>query len=666
MGTVFRWLIRLVVFLVALVVLATAYLYALVPKPQLALETARAAPPASATDAAAHAVWTHFAGDAGASQYSSLDQIVRGNVLQLQVAWQVRTGEHARHPDWIRSSAFANTPVMVGDTLVACTPSNRVIALDPASGRERWFFDPEITIKIGRGSRYVCRGVAQWTDPAGAVGALCKTRIIVGTNDLRIFALDAASGRRCTEFGRNGELRIDVPQKIPGEVKFNAPPAIVNGVAIFGSFVLDGYRTDRPLGTVRAFDARTGAVKWQFDPVPQNADDPAFETWRGSSPVGFGGGNVWPDMAVDEARDLVFLATSSPSVDLYGGQRHGANKYGTTVVALRASTGERVWDFQIVHHDIFDYDLPAAPLLTDLEIGGVITPAVVQLTKQGLIFVLHRETGVPLFPVEERPVPASDTPGEQASPTQPFTAGMPSLMPAGVTPAEAWGFTPWDRAACRRLMEQYPGNGLYTPVSLRGVVMYPLATGGTNLGMRAYDPGRRLLIANTIRVSAGVRLVKRDPQKTPDNVFNNGPYTTESTFLISPLGAPCNPPPWGMLTAIDLEQRRVVWQVPFGTIEKLGMMPLPLAYGTPNRGGPLLTASGLVFIGATMDDAFRAFDTATGEELWRVQLPAGGQATPMTYMAQGRQFVLIAAGGHDTMDTTRGDYLVAYALPASP
>lgn len=659
MPRIARYCAGVVVGVALLALAAGAWLLSLQPAPQLGTAAASGSlPPLPAPTA-----WEHFAGDGAATQYSSLSQIRTANVRDLTRAWTYRTGEAARHPDRARNSAFANTPILVGGSLIVCTPSNRVIALDPATGRERWFFDPGVSVRIGRGNRYVCRGVAQWTDREAPSETACATRILFGTNDLRLFAIDAASGRRCAGFGDDGEVRVQVAQRVAAEVKFNAPPAVVGDVAILGSFVLDGYRTDRPLGTVRAFDVRTGALKWTFDPVPQRPDDPASSSWKEGAAIGFGGGNVWPDMAVDAARDMVFLPTSSPSVDLYGGQRPGDNRYGNSVVALRASTGERLWDFQVVRHDIFDYDLPVAPLLVDLDIAGRRRPAVVQLTKQGLIFVLDRETGVPLFPVEERAVPASDTPGEHASPTQPIPVTMPSLMPSDLTPGEAWGFTPFDRSACRRLMAKYPDHGLYAPVSLRGTIMFPLATGGTNLGMRAYDPQRRLLIANTIRVAAGVRLMRRDPDGVPDDVYNTGPYATVSELLTSPLGAPCNPPPWGMLTALDLERQTIVWQVPLGTIERISHLPLELRFGTPNRGGPLATGGGLVFIGATMDDAFRAFDTSTGEELWRAPLPAGGQATPMTYLADGRQYVVIAAGGHDTMDTTRGDYIVAYALP---
>ena len=633
---------------------AIFYVESVEPKPMFAEAPSKGSiPPAGPAT-----VWDHFAGDAGATQYSSIDQITPENVGGLKVAWTYRTGEIDRHPDWAPKSAAANTPIMAGGSLITCTPSNRVIALDPATGKEKWVFEPGVKIKIPGGMRYVCRGLAVWRDDQAKAGDLCAERLIYGTNDLRIFALDAATGKMCPGFGQSGQIQVDVKQQTPGEIAFYAPPAVVKDTVIFGSSILDGYYSKRPLGTVRAFDARTGTPKWTFDPVPQDPNDPAAKSWENGSNIGFGGGNVWPDMSVDEERGMLFLPTTSPSVDLYGGQRNGDNHYGNSVVALKAETGEKIWDYQIVHHDIWDYDLPTAPLLADLELNGKVTPAVIQLTKQGMVFVLDRTTGVPLFPVEERPFPQSNIPGEKSSPTQPIPTVMPDLMPTTLEDKDAWGFTFWDRNACRKLMEKYPDRGLYAPESEAGTIMFPLATGGSNLGMRSYDPKRRLLIANTIRFAAAIRMVPRDPYDTR----SDSPYTQKSEALTSPFGVPCNPPPWGQLAALDVENHKVVWQVPLGTIEKMGS-PFPFLFGTPNRGGPITTGGGLTFISAAMDQAFRAFDTSTGHELWRAELPAGGQATPMTYAVNGKQYVVLVVGGHNTMMTQKGDYIIAYALP---
>lgn len=640
---------------------SVAYVASLVPKPLYGPEPAVALPRPAVTGS-----WDRFAGDAGATQYSPLSQINTGNADRLAVAWTYRTGEMARRGDDILKSAFAMTPIMVDDLLVGCSPWNRVFALDPATGREKWLFDPQITIKVGPGSRYVCRGVAHWRDPLAAPGALCADRIVTGTNDARIFALDARTGRRCPGFGRDGEIQVTTAtaEHFPGEMKFNAPPAIVGDVAIFGSFVFDGARRDRPLGTVRAFDLRTGAPRWTFDPVPQDKADPRAASWGNGANIGYGGGNVWADMAVDEARGMVFLPTSSASMDLWAGYRPGANRDANSVVALDAKTGRRIWAYQIVHHDVWDFDLPTAPILADVPIDGRSVPAVIQLTKQGLIFVLDRMTGKPLLPVEERKVQQVHAPGEYLSATQPFPTAMPALMPQRLDEKDGWGFTPFDRNACRAKIAKYKGRGLYAPLTQDGVTMFPLATGGTNLGMRAFDPQRKLLIANTIRVAGGIALAPRDEDKlkTPEERAASGPFKVVGDVLMSPFGIPCNPPPWGALTAIDMATRKIVWQIPRGTTEKLAALPIPLAFGTPSRGGPMTTGGGLIFIAATMDDAFRVIATDTGRELFKTHLPAGGQATPMTYMAGGRQYVVIAAGGHDTMKTTPGDHLVAYAL----
>jgi quinoprotein glucose dehydrogenase len=610
--------------------------------------------------------WTHFAADAGATQYSPLDQITPDNVEELELAWTYRTGDAERHSGELARSSFANTPILAAGSLIVCTPWSRVIALDPVSGHERWAFDPEVTLTQPPEHRSICRGVAAWRDPNAPPGSACAERILFGTNDLRVVALDAATGGKCPGFARGGELRIqsDRPEQFPGELQLHGPPAIVNGTVVIGSAVSDHVRRDAPSGVVRAFDARTGEPRWTFDPIPRDPADPAAAGWRNGSAGRTGAANVWSDMSVDETRDLIYLSTSSPSLDFDGRARPGDNRYANSIVALRGSTGERVWHFQIVHHDLWDYDLPSAGLLTRLEVNGRPRDALIQLTKQGLVFVFDRETGEALFPIEERPVPQSELPDEQTSPTQPFPVTMPWLMGAhlagaDLTAADAWGFTPLDGARCRRRLESHRALGLYGPPSRDGTLTYPWSTGGSNHGMRAFDPERRLLIVNVIR-TVGVLYA------APDHEPHRG-YAPGSGILVSMLGAPCLKPPWGELIALDVERQQIVWSVPLGTVEQRAhlpaWLPLPLKFGTPSRGGPMLTSGGLTFVAGTMDDALRAFDTDTGRELWRTQLPAGGQATPMTYEAGGRQYVVIAAGGHAWMRTTPGDYVLAYALP---
>ena len=676
---------RLFAMLSAAVLLAplagAVYLKFLEPAPDLARKTQPSSPQVAAAGTLPAAVgrarlertprdeasgnWTHFAANAGATQYSPLDQIGVDNIQKLELAWVYRTGAAERHPEELARSSFAATPIVAGGSLIVCTPWSRVIALDPVTGKERWVFDPVVTLTQPPEHRSICRGVAAWRDPQAAPGAACAERLLFGTNDRRVFAIDAVTGRSCGDFGRGGELSIepDKPQQFAGELQLNGPPAIVNGIAVIGSTVSDHVRRDAPSGVVRAFDARTGVPRWTFDPIPRDAADPAAATWKEGSAARTGAANVWSDMSVDEARDLIYLSTSSPSLDFDGRGRPGDNRYANSVVALRGATGEIVWHFQIVHHDLWDYDLPSAGLLTQLRVGGRTRDALIQVTKQGLVFAFDRETGEPLFSIEERPVPQSDVPGEETSPTQPFPTEMPWLMAAhlegvGFAAADAWGFTPLDEALCRRRLEGHRALGLYGPPSRDGTLTYPWTTGGMNHGMRAYDPERRLLIVNLIR-TAGVLYSPPGPEPQAGLAPGSG-------LLLSVLGAPCVGPPWGELVALDVERRRIVWRVPLGTVEKLAKLPswlpLPLKFGTPSRGGPMLTGGGLTFVAGTMDDALRAFETDTGRELWRVQLPAGGQATPMTYEADGRQYVVIAAGGHAWMQTTPGDYVLAYAL----
>jgi quinoprotein glucose dehydrogenase len=383
--------------------------------------------------------------------------------------------------------------------------------------------------------------------------------------------------------------------------------------------------------------------------------------------------NVWAPISVDEERGLVFVPTGNPAPDYFGGLRNGIDHYGSSVVALRASNGSVVWSYQTVHHDLWDYDVSSQPTLTTLVRDGARIPALIQATKMGLVFVLQRETGEPIFPVEERPVPQGGVPGELLSPTQPFPLKPPPLVPHDLSPEDAWGITPFDRAACRRTFEALRYEGIYTPPSLQGSLMYPGNAGGSNWGSVAVDPERQILIANvsdvpfavTLLPAEGYEQARRDNPGVEIAPQRGTPYAMRRETVLSPLGVPCNPPPWGTLAAVDLDDGEIRWQVRLGTIRDIAPIPLPIKLGTPNIGGPLVTASGLVFIGAAMDDYLRAFDTETGEELFKWRLPAGGQATPMSYRARpgGKQYIVIAAGGHGRGGTRLGDFIVAFALP---
>jgi quinoprotein glucose dehydrogenase len=634
--------------------------------------------PASNAAMPTTADWPVYGGDAGGTRHSPLAEITPANVSHLQVAWTFHTGDvsdGSQTHGW--KTSFQATPLVVDGTLYFPSPLGRVFALDPETGVQRWVYDTKLD-RTGRYSESTSRGVATWLDPRRKDGEPCRRRILYATLDARLFALDARTGEPCADFSNGGfvDLKRGMGAERLGEYQITSPPAVIGERVVVGSAISDNQRTNAPSGVVRAFEVRTGAQLWAFDPIPRDSRDPAAKTWEDDSARRTGAANAWSILSVDEARDLVFVPTGSPSPDYYGGERKGDDRYANSVVALRGSTGQVVWSFQVVHHDLWDFDVPAQPVLVTLKRDGVDVPAVVQATKMGLLFVLHRETGAPLFPVEERPVPASDVPGEQASPTQPFPVAPPPLVPQRLRPEDAWGVTPWDRSRCRDAIAKLRNEGIYTPPSLRGTLAFPGIAGGTNWGSVAFDPERRLVLVNTTRAAFQVTLVPRDEfqarreRERDDHTLEfapqaGTPYGMVRGPVLSPLGMPCNAPPWGALSAIDLSDGTVRWEAPLGTPRDLAPIPIWFATGTPNLGGPLSTAGGLVFIGAAMDDYLRAFDVETGRELWKARLPAGGQATPMTYRVRpdGRQFVVIAAGGHGKLGTRLGDALVAFALP---
>jgi quinoprotein glucose dehydrogenase len=610
-------------------------------------------PPARFTE------WPSYGGDPGGQRYSPVGLITRENVSSLRLAWSHRTGDVSDgRGDIPSTTAFEATPLLVDDTLYVCTPFNRVIALNPETGAVRWSFDPYIDLSGRYANQLVCRGVATWLDPRKMYDKPCRRRIFTATNDARLFALDALSGRACGDFGAAGVLDLNEgpgPQRWKGEYQVTSPPAIIGDLVVVGSAVGDNSRVDAPSGVVRAYDVRSGELRWSQDLAPPGHPRPASGYVRGTP-------NVWAVMSVDEERDLIFVPTGNPAPDYYG----------SSVVALRGSTGEVVWHFQTVHHDLWDFDVPAQPTLATLEHGGERVPAVIQVTKMGLLFALHRETGAPLFPVIERPVPQNGAPGQTLSPTQPFPVKPPPLVPSSLAPDDAWGLTPWDRGSCRRRLEGLRFDGIYTPPSLEPTLMYPGNSGGANWGGIAFDPERQLAIVNVMDVPWVVQLVPREDyarerDANPGVEFgpqDGTPYGVRRQMLLSPLGVPCNPPPWGSLVAVDMRSGEIRWEVPFGTLRDLMPIPLPITIGVPSLGGPIATASGVIFIAAAMDNYLRAFDVETGEELWRARLPAGGQATPMTYRSRdGRQFIVVAAGGHGRGGTKLGDHIVAFALP---
>jgi quinoprotein glucose dehydrogenase len=645
--------------------------------------------------AAEPAQWTHYGGNAGGQQYSPLSQINTDNVQDLTIAWQYRTGELDRRTEFQNATAKVQVnPILLPDNagghLVICTPFNRIIALDPGTGEERWYFEPDIRIGgyatkddpqgLNSAPFSNCRGVAYWESEASEPSTPCHFRIISATHDLKLIAIDARDGKLCDAFGDGGSVNLEPsvlsaqPPAEIGEVRFPSPPAIINNVIVVGSTVRDNHRWNAPNGAVRAFSAFTGKPLWTFDPIPRDPSDPVYREWTKQAAHNTGGGNVWGAMSVDEERDLIFLPTSEPSPDFFGGTRPGDNRYADSIVALRGATGEVVWHFQTIHHDVWDYDNSAQPTFATLEKDGKPFPAVIQATKTGMLFIFHRATGEPFFPIEERPVPQDGVPGEQLSPTQPFPIKPPPLLPHTFAPDDFWGISFLDRRACRQKYADFRFGPIYTPPSLEGTIIFPSTAGGINWGGVAVNPESGLLVTKVLRMAHYAQLIPlSDLDEHGDGAAENlmgqaapligTPYALLQGPVMSPMFTPCNKPPWAAVVAVDLQAGKILWQSPLGTLDTLMPVPIPLPWGTASFGGPILTGGNLVFMGGTQDDRIRAFHAQNGKELWSAKLPTGAFAVPMTYSLDGRQYVVIASGGHPFIYPFPGDYLTAFALP---
>jgi quinoprotein glucose dehydrogenase len=581
------------------------------------------------------------------AKYSPLAAINRANVDKLAVAWTFHTGDMyvgARGGLRGKQSAFETTPLFADNTLFITTPFGRVIALEPETGKQKWVFDPKIDQQAGWGD-FANRGVATWVNPAGV------RRIFVATIDARLFALDAVTGRPIPGFANEGHYDLTQGLRLPvrdkSEYEETSAPAVIGNVIVVGSAIADNGRTDMPSGEVRGFDVQTGKLLWTFDPLAGTKT---------------GAGNAWSAITPDPEHGLVFVPTGSPSPDYYGGERKGNNHYANSVVALQAKTGKVVWSFQTVHHDLWDYDVASQPAL--ITVKG--KPAVAVGSKTGNLFLLDRLTGKPLFGVEERVVPKSDVAGEIASPTQPFP-----LLPAhlGPTRTEAWGPTEEEKTWCTAELSKLRYDGMFTPPGLQGSLLFPGNIGGMAWGGVAFDARSATLFVPYNRLAAVARLVPRAKldqarKDRPDweTATQLGtPYGMQRTFLLTPKGSPCTAPPYGMMAAVDANTGKLKWEVPTGFIPWKGEHP---EMGSPSLGGPMVTAGGLVFLGATFDPYLKAWDSETGKQLWRGKLPASARATPMTFQAaSGKQYIVIAAGGHDVPGSEPNDALVAFAIP---
>jgi quinoprotein glucose dehydrogenase len=602
--------------------------------------------------------WPAYGADEAGTRYSTAKQIDRSNVGQLAVAWTYRTGAMAIATRLVKKAAFEATPILVEGRLFLTTPYDQVIALDPGTGEKIWDYDPGVDLTMNR-SEVTSRGVSAWRETASPNRPVaCRLRIFVGTLDARLVALDGATGKPCDDFGSHGQVDLNqeaaTQTEWTGGYQVTSPPAIYRDLVIVGSSIADNWRVDTGRGIVRAFDVRTGKLKWTWDPIP----------WAAKTTPRTGAGNAWAAFAVDSEHDLVFVPTGSAAPDYFGGIRKGDNRWANSVVALRASTGQLVWGFQVVHHDLWDYDVAAQPTLFTWKDG---TPALVINSKMGHVFVLNRLTGQPLLPVQERRVPQTDVAGEETSATQPFSTI--SLVPEEFRAEDAWGLTADDAKWCADKVRASRNEGIFTPPSLKGTVEAPGNVGGVNWGGAAYDPSRHVMVVNTNRLVAWMKLIPRaeyaaEMKKEQDNrVFGEfgdqqpSAYGMYRTFLFSPSKTPCNAPPWGTTAAVDLFTGKIAWNVPLGT-----MLP-GAASGSINLGGPMMTAGGLVFTSATIDPHLRGFDSESGKELWSYELPAAAQATPMTYVWKGKQYLVIAAGGHGKLGSKQGDHVIAFALP---
>jgi len=619
--------------------------------------------------------WHAYGRTAFGQRHSPLRSITPDNVATLKTAWTYRTGDVRGQPGDPVETTFEVTPLKVGNRLFLCTPHQSVIALDATSGKELWRHDPKVKGDLAL-QHLTCRGVSFHAGPSPVPGDTCLNKLFMPTSDARLVALDPETGQPCPAFGGGkGEIDLwaNMPNVNPGSYYSTSPVVVTKRLVIVGGTVLDNVSTKEASGVIRAFDIDTGALVWNWDSGKPDSTTPLPEgqTYTPNSP------NSWSISSVDEALGLVYVPMGNQPPDQWGGKRSpSAEKYSSSVVALDIATGQVKWTFQTVHHDLWDYDVPAQPTLVDLTIAGQNVPALVQPTKQGELYVLDRRTGQPVLPVTEQPAPQGAAAGDHTAATQPVSAL--SFDPPPLTPRSMWGATLFDQLACRINFHQLRYEGRYTPPSTGGSLIYPGNFGVFNWGGIAVDPVRQVAFTTPTYLAFVSTLIPRTDDTTtyvqgkeaphgmlPKLNENFGaPFAVKLHPFTSPLGIPCQAPPWGYVAGADLTSGRIAWRHRNGTVRDITPLPLPFRMGVPNIGGPMMTAGGVAFLTGTIDNYVRAYDVTSGRQLWEDRLPAGGQATPMTYQGDdGRQYLLVIAGGHGSLGTKAGDHVIAYALP---
>jgi quinoprotein glucose dehydrogenase len=603
---------------------------------------------------AENADWPRAGNDAGCMRYSELDQINRDNIAQLEPAWTWHTDELDEKGD---GNTIECTPIVIDDVMYVTTGRRRVVALNAATGKELWKFDPaDHAYPHEPNSGGVNRGCAYWSDgkPDG------ERRIIHGTSDGRLFSLDAKTGKLDPNFG-NGGVRDLREELDPAVAKLGygptSAPVIWKDTIIIGVSCGEGPAIAAP-GDIRAFDVRTGKQLWRFHTVPQPGEF-GHDSWQGDSWKNRGGANAWGGLSVDAERGLVFAGLGSAAFDFYGGDRLGENLFANCTIALDAETGERVWHFQTLRHDLWDHDLPTYPNLVTVTHNGRKLDAVAQVTKTGYVYLFDRVTGKPLFDIEERPVPYSDVPGEQAWPTQPVPVKPAPFSVQFFDDSNVTDIGAANRESVLKQLQKVRSGPAFNPPSFQGTVVIPGFHGGANWSGASFDPASGLLFVNSNNVPNIMTLTEKGEGDEP----TYGPWGHAGYIQFRDHeGYPAIKPPWGELSAINLNTGEFAWRVPLGEHPELTARGVPRT-GTESFGGTIVTAGGLVFIAGTMDERIHAFDKRTGEMLWERPLPAGGYATPATYLVDGRQYIVIAAGGAGKLKTKAGDAFVAFALP---